>query len=81
MPEILYKKLTAINRVQFFSRTLNLSYFFFEIWGYQYAQVLLYNKEIVIVIQQKVHAASGPQLAPQVKAPIATPGDNNVYVA
>ncbi len=30
---------------------------------------------------QKVHAASGPQLAPQVKAPIATPGDNNVYVA
>ena len=30
---------------------------------------------------QKVHAASGPQPAPQVKAHIPTPGDNNVYVA
>ena len=30
---------------------------------------------------QKVHAAQQQQLAPQAKAPIATSGDNNVYVS
>jgi hypothetical protein len=36
---------------------------------------------ITTISIQKVHAAQQQQLAPQAKAPIATSGDNNVYVS
>ena len=36
---------------------------------------------ITTISIQKVHAAQQQQLAPQAKAPIATSGDNNVYIA